>query len=279
VCCITLYEVAHSNTAADIAEKKADQMAKEREGWISSLSCIIPYTKPIIKGASVALLPSYDVVDSFSKAPSGALKIYTISIPDKLGCGGDELVPVEERDAIQEALISDPNGHYLTITGGTHVIDWWTDPNSFERVTEIFKSRALLVSVFPEEARTPEKAVRHSYEAFFQKSYDPSAASADEISVFQIFQAVQDQNLEAIQYIMHEKDSTPYMAAGLFDRLATEKHVHLVSLANLSFKKAWQSIIYSKTHARPKKRHDLSTLNPPPHEAGLFSIIYYNTTI
>ena len=71
---------------------------------------------------------------------------------------------------------------------------------------------------------------------FFQKPYDPSAASADEISVFQIFQAVQDQNLEAIEYIMHEKDSTPYMAAGLFDRLSTENHAHLVSLA-ISFSK------------------------------------------
>lgn len=220
-----------SNTAVDIAEKKADQMAKERGGWIPSLSRIIPYTKPIIKAAASMLLPSYDVVTSFSKVPAEALKIYTIGVPDERGYGGDQLVPVEERDSIQEALASDPNGHYLTITGGTHVTDWWLDPSVFERITDIFTSHSLSVSVFPEEPRTPEEAVRHSYEVFFQKPYDPSAASADEISVFQIFQAVQDQNLEAIESIMHEKDSTPYMAAGLFDRLSTENHAHLVSLA------------------------------------------------
>ncbi|WP_420421753.1 alpha/beta hydrolase family protein [Simkania sp.] len=220
-----------SGSAADMVEKKAKEAAEEKGGWLSTLSSIVPYAKPIIRAASSIMLPSYDVVDSFAKTDPSAVKIYTIGVPDDKGYGGDEMISPEERDSIKEALKTDPNGHFLTITGGTHVTDWWMDPNVLESVTKIFKSHALSASIFPEGPKTPEEAVAHSFEAFYQKPYSPSSATADEKSVYQIFQAVKDQNLRAIEYIIHESESTGYMPGGLIDRLSTERHSHLLDLA------------------------------------------------
>lgn len=220
-----------SGSAGDLVERKVNGAADKKGGWYSTLSRVIPYTKFAITAAASMLLPSYDVVDSFSKTDPNAIKIYTIGVPDEHGYGGDKMISIDERDAIKEALEHDPNGHYLTITGGTHVTDWWTNPSVLERVTDIFARHSLSASIFPDSPRTPEEAVEQSYEAFFQKAYNPSTASADERSVYQIFHAVKDQNLREIQFIMHEQDATAYMPAGLIDQLSTVKHAHLLDLA------------------------------------------------
>jgi len=220
-----------SGTAAEMVKKKADEAARERDGWISGLSSIVPYTKFAIKAASAMFLPSYDVVDSFSKTDPNAVKIYTIGVPDERGYGGDEMISTDERDTIKEGLEHDPNGHYLTITGGTHVTDWWTDPSVLKRVTDIFASHSLSASIFPDAPRTAEEAVERSYEAFFQKPYNPSTATADEKSVYQIFHAVKNQDLKTIEYIMHESSSAAYMPFGLIDQLSTEQHTRLLDLA------------------------------------------------
>lgn len=220
-----------SGTAADIVEKKAIKAAEERGGWVSTLSRLVPYTKYAIKATSSMFLPSYDVVDSFSKTDPSAVKIYTIGVPDERGYGGDEMISTDERDSIKEAVKRDPNGYYLTITGGTHVTDWWTDPAVLQRVTDIFARHSLSASIFPSPPKTPNEAVERSYEAFFAKPYNPRTASADERSVYQLFQAVKNQDLDTIRYILFERDSTAYMPFGLADQLSRKSHARLLDLA------------------------------------------------
>jgi len=209
-----------SGAAKGIVLKKAEQAADSNESsWLKTFSGVIPYVAPIVKGATSLVLPSYDVVDNLKR--NHGIQIYTIGVPDERGYGGDEMVPTFERDEIEKAVRLNPKGHYLTITGGTHVTDWWTDQDVAHSVDTIFKRFSFSADVFPESPKTATAAVKQSYQDFYQKAYDASTATEDEQSVYEIFEAVKDQDLDAIKHIMNWRDAIdPFHPLGLSDQLS-----------------------------------------------------------
>ena len=223
-----------SGAAKGIALKKAKAASEDESNtsWLKTFSGVIPYVAPLVSGAASLVLPSYDVVDNLKH--NHGIQIYTIGVPDERGYGGDEMVPEWERDEIEKAVRLNPMGHYLTITGGTHVTDWWTDQNVAKSVDSIFKQFSLSASLFPEAPKTPEQA----FEVYAQKTCPPGSLTEDEQSVLEIFEAVENEDFATIERIMNWRDAaSPIHPLGLRDQLSNEDHDRLLNDA-ISFSKS-----------------------------------------
>jgi hypothetical protein len=222
-----------SGTAKGIALQKAKEASEDTNdsSWLKTFSGIIPYVAPLVSSVASLALPSYNVVDNLKE--NHGIQIYTIGVPDEKGYGGDEMVPSWERDEIEKAVRLNPMGHYLTITGGTHVTDWWLDPGVAKSVDKIFKRFSLSASLFPETPKTPEQV----FEAYTQKPYQADSLTATEKSVLAVFEAVENEDFAAIDKIMNWEDAvTPWHSLGLRDFLSTTDHERLLNDA-ISFSK------------------------------------------
>ncbi|MCB1076114.1 MAG: alpha/beta hydrolase, partial [Simkania sp.] len=222
-----------AGTAKGIALQKAKEASEDKNdnSWFKTFSGIIPYVAPLVSGIASLTLPSYNVVENLKQ--NHGIQIYTIGVPDENGYGGDEMVPIWERDEIEKAVRLNPMGYYLTITGGTHVTDWWTDQDVAKSVDKIFKRFSLSASLFPETAKTPEQV----FEVYTQKPYQADSLTRTEKSVLAVFEAVKNEDFEAINRIMNWEDAvTPWHPIGLRDFLSDEDHNRLLNDA-ISFSK------------------------------------------
>ncbi|MCB1075634.1 MAG: alpha/beta hydrolase, partial [Simkania sp.] len=222
-----------SGAAKGIVLSKAKKAAEDErnDSWLKTFSGVVPYIAPLVSGVTSTVLPSYNVVENLRH--NHGLQIYTIGIPDEKGYGGDEMVPSWELDEIETAIRRNPMGHYLTITGGTHVTDWWTDQDVAKSIDGIFKRFSLSASLFPEAPRTSEEV----FEVYTQKPYQADSLTANEKSVLAVFKAVENEDFAAIYQIMNSEDSSPiWQPFGLRDRLSAEEHNHLLNDA-ISFSK------------------------------------------
>ena len=140
------------------------------------------------------------------------------------------MVPLHERDAIENSVRLNPLGHYLEIKGGTHVTDWWLDPTVAQSVHSLFEEFQLSTDVFPASPKTPQEAVTRRFETFFNKKFDLSSATLVEKRVHAIYEAVANEDLEQISYIMHHCDQvTPWMPMGLVDDISFQARTYIIN--------------------------------------------------
>ncbi|WP_420422370.1 alpha/beta hydrolase [Simkania sp.] len=224
-----------ASATADIVEKKAEKAAAEEEGsWLKTFSGLLLSAKPVVQAVSSLTLPSYNVAENLSQ--NEGIQIYTLGVPDEAGYGGDELVPDHDKEQIISQVTQNPRGHYLTITGGTHVTDWWLDQNVAHAVDDIFKSSALSVPVFPEQPATAKQAVAESFETLRGIAFDPRNASEVDMQIHSALVAVSEQDFEALSEVMNGKPLTPiHHDFGLKDVLSNKQHQRFMETAiNLS---------------------------------------------
>lgn len=241
-----------SGAAKGIALKKAKAASEdETTGWLKTFSGVIPYVAPLVSGAASLVLPSYDVVDNLKH--NHGIQIYTIGVPDERGYGGDEMVPIWERDEIEKAVRLNPMGRYLTITGGTHVTDWWTDQNVAKSVDSIFKKFSLSGNLFPDAPKTPQQA----FEVYAQKTYHKGSLTTDESSIVEIFEAVENEDFATIDRIMNWRDAvSPIYPLGLRDQLSNEDRNRLLNDA-ISFSKTLGQKAFTEKLMMAKKAHTI----------------------
>jgi len=212
-----------SSAAAGIAEKRAQAASEEKEGgWLKTFSGAIIRAKPVIEGVTSLALPSYNVVDNLKQ--NFGVQIYTIGVPDERGYGGDDLVPLEDRDRIETHLRRNQMGYFIPMTGATHVTDWWVDLSVAQNVDSIFQRFSLSVPVFPQPPKTAQEAVERSYESFTQKPYDAATASEKEASIHQAFEAVSNQDFEGFERIVNWGSGNPFLADDLKEVLSGQDY-------------------------------------------------------
>ena len=134
-----------SNVSVDILKKMvADK--KDKSVIFDIASKVIQNAEGLVQAAASYILPSIDIIENASKTKG--LFIYSMGIPDENGQGGDKLVPKSDFDKMIAKIGSIENSVFLPIVGGTHVTDWWIDPQVLKKVTKVFKSSGLIFSNF-----------------------------------------------------------------------------------------------------------------------------------
>lgn len=218
-----------SGAAKGIVLRKGEEISQSQdESWLKTFSGLVPFLAPIVSGASSLVLPGYDVVENLNH--NYGIQIYTIGVLDSRGYGGDTMVPLHERDEIEKSVRLNPMGRYLEIKGGTHVTDWWLDPTVAQSVHSLFERFQLSADVFPAAPKTAQEAVSRRFENFFNKKFDPSSATLVEKRVHSIYEAVANENLEHISYIMDHCDQiTPWQPMGLADDISYQARTYIIN--------------------------------------------------
>ncbi len=219
---------------------------------MKTFSGVVPYIAPLVSGVASLALPSYNVVDNLKE--NHGIQIYTIGVPDTRGYGGDEMVPDWERDQIEKAVRLNPMGHYLTITGGTHVTDWWTDQDVAKSVDAIFKRFSLSASLFP---AAPPKTPEQVFAVHTQKPYSADSLTTIEKSALAVFEAVENEDFATIDKIMNWEDAvTPWHPLGLRDSLSTTEHERLLNDA-ISYSKSLGNKAFTEKLMLAKLNHTI----------------------
>ncbi|MCB1067692.1 MAG: alpha/beta hydrolase [Simkania sp.] len=219
-----------ASATAEIIDKKAEKAASEEtDSWLKTFSGLIRMTKPVIHAVSAMTLPSYNVAENLRQ--NEGIQIYTIGVPDELGYGGDELVPEQDQEQIITQVRLNPRGHFLTISGGTHVTDWWLDQNVAQAVDDIFKRSTLSASVFPEAPTTTKQAVEESFEALRGIAFDSAKASEVDMQIYNALVAVSEQDFESFSEIINGESRPLLIENGLRDVLGAAEHRNLIETA------------------------------------------------
>jgi len=224
------------------------------EKWLENSKKAPTFLTSFLSGIISPILPSYDVVENLKH--NHGLQIYTIGVPDEKGNGGDQLVPILHRDKIETWVRRYPMGSYLTIKGGTHVTDWWIDPQVNKSAHEVLRKASLAKPVFPEAPKNAQEALERRFELFYKKKYNPKTSTTNESHVYQLLKAVKQNNFKTIEHYAHWCDSaSPMSSLGLKDALSKGQWNslmnHAISLSReLGHTKLAQEILLARKHGK-----------------------------
>lgn len=166
--------------AQDIFVAQVKQKAESGNSCCyASLYKSVGVLKSIVSALAKAALPSFDVIEDTKD--SKGIVLYSIGIPDEQGMGGDSLVPKRHTDQfIQELGSREHSALFLPIVGGTHVTNWWVDPEGYDKVQKHLGDHGLIVPVFASDRsrRNPELQIASLIDQpKQQEAFDPSDSS------------------------------------------------------------------------------------------------------